>query len=525
MMKTGLVWRGVIGPLLLVGLFVLAGCGSSNANGNGSNPAYKLTQPVQIPSQPGSIGGSIFTMAARTSDTTGTVLIDSANNAVVTLTGTTATGTTITPMQTTTTIRGGYCFSSVPAGTYTVSATASSPNIAAASLSNSVSGVVVLGNIPTSMVNLLVGAANNMYTFTGTITQDGKPAGGATVSADVTAHTTAYPEDTSALSSIVLSTTANTDGTYQIAVPAGGTDYYIASHSTTSMVAQTADLTSSPPPLSTTTPNVENLTLTDATTPVFADLSLDIVSATLPAPTAQASNLALMSKIAIARLRNAPQAYQTRLQQFRNGKLSTSARRVVSGIVENDLYWSLAAATATQTYVDVGVRGFNVYRATAATAPFVLTGSLRDPYLLFFFDNDPALNDFAARYYTVTSYAANGQESPPCPAIEALPLPPISGQSPAAGSTVSLSSGAFTWAAVQGALSYVVLIYSVNPTFNDSPVTSLTPSTPTNTSEPLSGSGLTPGTYWWSVQAFNTADPNDATAASYSAYQQVVVTN
>ncbi len=68
-------------------------------------------------------------------------------------------------------------------------------------------------------------------------------------------------------------------------------------------------------------------------------------------------------------------------------------------------------------------------------------------------------------------------------------------------------------------------IYSVNPTFDDKPVAVL-PRNATATSQPLLGSGLTPGnTYWWSVQAYNTADQDYATAVSFSSYQQVTVTN
>ncbi len=61
-----------------------------------------LVQPVPVPGVPGSVDGIIFTIAARTgNDPNGVVLIDEANGATVTLTGTTSDGTTITPMQTT----------------------------------------------------------------------------------------------------------------------------------------------------------------------------------------------------------------------------------------------------------------------------------------------------------------------------------------------------------------------------------------------------------------------------------------
>ncbi len=471
------------------------------------------------------MNGTIFTMAARTSnDPNGVVLIDEANGATVTLTGTTTSGTTITPMTTTSNYRGGYAFTGVPAGTYTVSATATSPNIAAASLSANVNGVVVQGNIATSMVNLLLGAGGNLCTFSGTIIQDGKPAGGASVSADVTAYTTDFDPTASSNyeSTITLTTATNPDGSYQLLVPAGGTDYYIDAHSTTSMVAESTDVTAP----SATTPNVVNLTLTDASTPLFANITLDIITTTLPAPTAQAVNQALMTRIAVANKRRAPQTVLNRLQQLRNNR--STAKRIVTGTVENDLYWTLSAQTG-QTYLDVGVRGFNVYRALAPSSPFVLAGSDMDAYEFYYFDNDPVLSDLAPRYYTVTSFAANGQESSPATAIAATPLPPLTGITPAANGTVSLSSGSFSWAPVTGAQSYSVTIYSVNPTFNDTPVAILplnANSATTSTSQPLLGSGLTPGnTYWWSVQAYNTADPDYATAVSFSSYQQVTVTN
>ncbi len=80
----------------------------------------------------------------------------------------------------------------------------------------------------------------------------------------------------------------------------------------------------------------------------------------------------------------------------------------------------------------------------------MLAGSDMDAYKFYYFDNDPVLSDMAPRYYTVTSFAGNGQESPPANAIKATPLPPITVLAPAANGTVSLTTGEFTWSAVTG---------------------------------------------------------------------------
>ncbi len=515
-------WGWMVCLLGLTGMVMFAGCGGSSNNRGPTGPSYTLQQPVPVTGQPSSIGGSVFTMAATASDPTNTVLIDQAANAALTLSGTTAAGAPYGPVTTTSTIRGGYTFSSVPAGTYTVSGTATSPSLpSGVTLSGSVSGVVAVGNVPTLMVNLLLGVSTNMCTFSGQVTQDNNPAGNAIISVNITAHTPDFlTGDSSAESSVILTFPAQSNGTYSIPnIPGGGTDYYIAAHSPTSMMAQTSNITA---PTLNPTPNVNNLILTDATTPVFADLTLNIVSATLPSATVAAENQTLISRMAIANALHAPQARINMLQQLYT---KTRTMRSISGFIENDLYWALNPATPGQTYVDVGVCGFNIYRGTAPPGPFILTGTNNDPYMCYFFDNDPALLNLSSSWYTVTSCAANGKQSPPATAIEAQPLPQITGLGPANGSSASASTGAFTWASVAGAQSYVVLKYPNSPSFNDTPPTSIIIDPAGATSEPFTASNLQPGTYWWSVAAFNNTDPNLATAASFSAYQQVVVTS
>ena len=202
-------------------------------------------------------------------------------SAPVSLSGTTAVGQSYTA-QTTTDMRGGYSFTSVPKGTYTISATATSnsttPGVAVSGL---VAGVVVRGNIPTLMANLLLGQSAQMSTFSGNVTQDGPAVVGATVTIEVDA----YPLNNPGVNpnSVTLTTTTNAQGNYQFSVPGIATDYYVDAHSLTSMVAVSDELVSP----SLTTPNVQNFTLTDATAPIFGVPTLDIVTSTLPAATAR----------------------------------------------------------------------------------------------------------------------------------------------------------------------------------------------------------------------------------------------
>lgn len=502
------------GLLALTGMVVIAGCGGGTPKPP-STPTSTITLrgPVEIPDQPGAIGGSIFTLAARDNDPG--IMIDQAVGATVTVTGRTATGDSYSK-QTYTTVRGGYSFDQVPAGTYSVAGSIASPYAKDVQLTGIVDHIIVRGNIPTLMVNVLIGDDANKGTFTGAVTQNGHNAVGALVSMEATAFTTAYPADTTHQSSVTISTTTDDKGSYSFSVPAGCDHYFVSAHSDTSMVTDSDKITT----LSTTAPTTVNLTLTNATTPLFARIVLDIVSATLPEASPQAANQALMTQLAVARALHAPQARIARLQKLQTG---TRATRLIQGIVENDLYWDLQPIEPGQQYVDEGVQGFNVYKASAQTDAFTYTGSVHDPYQLYFYDNDPALRDLQSRYYTVTSYAANQQESTPAVAILAKPLAQLAVQGPAPDSTVSKTTGRFSWNSVPGAVSYVVVKFDTPPSFNTVPLDNMVVHSSADTSEDMTT--LAPGTYWWGVTAFNNSNPTYATAASFTTYYKVTVTN
>jgi hypothetical protein len=250
--------------------------------------------------------------------------------------------------------------------------------------------------------------------------------------------------------------------------------------------------------------------LRPAESPVFADLSVDHVTTTLPAPTALASQQAAMSRLALARALGAPATRVARLEKL----VARPATRAAAGIVEHDLYWTVRSS-------DVGVRGFHIYRGSALTGPYVHVGSTRDPYQQFFFDNDPALPTAQAAFYRVTSYAANAKESAPSTPIFAVPLPQVAVTGPADNASLPRGSAQIQWQPVAGALSYVVLLYRATPTFNSVPVDPTVRSADA-TIAPLAG--YWPGECWWSVAAFNSEDPNFATSVSFSAFRKLTLT-
>ena len=490
-------------PLLLAlgGLALLAGCG-----GGGGGSHASLGSPTPDPTKPGSVGGSIFTMVAPPGQST--VIIDQAYNATLTLTRTDGGGSYTA--QTHSTIRGGYSFPNVPAGTYTVSATVASGSNSSLILNGQVTGVQATGGVPTLMTNLVMAAGSATAVLTGVVTQSGVPVAGATVSVDMSGYTTEYLQgNTSDTVSVILSTTTGADGRYSFTVPIGGIDYYIAAHNNASMVVENSS------PITGLTAGATqevDIALTPAQTPSFATLTLDIVSTTLPAPTVTASQQAAMTQLAVARALHAPASRLARVQQRVQ---RTRAGRAVSSLVENDLYWTLASG-------DVGVRGFHVYRADATSNPYTLIGSSTDPYMFYFYDNDPVLQPGAAHYYTVTSYAANNATSGTATPIAATPLPQITVNSPADGASAPVGSAVVTWTTVPGAQSYQVTKFNAEPTFNALPVGTTVTHGASETSEVISG--LSAGDYWWSVSAYNTTDPNFATAAVYSEYRKITLT-
>ncbi len=461
-----------------------------------------LQNPAEDPTKPGSIGGTLFTLALGGATPAG--IIDQANNAVVTLTGMPTAGGSFSA-STRSTIRGGYQFADVPAGIYDLTATVGT-------LTGELRGVRVRGNLPTLMTNLLMSDPAQRATLSGTVTQGGLPAAEAIISVDVTAYTTEYLNGNQQdRVSVILSLTTDAAGHYTFNLPSNGLSYYLAAHSATSMVSESQEIRVLRPGDARTV----DLMLVAAESPVFSRLLPDVVSATLPAPTALASERAMITRLAIARALHAPRERLTRLEQLSATRRATRAGRAVTGIVENDLYWTVLQS-------DIGVRGFNVYRSSEGVdGPFTRIGSTYDPYQMLFFDNDPVLQVNHPMAYMVTSYAANAQESSPTTPIYASPLPPVAITAPDDGAHLPVHAATIRWDDVPGARSYLVLKFATEPSYNTLPIGTLVTHLAGDTSEMLTG--LAPGDYWYSISAYDADDPNYATAAAYSAYRKITL--
>jgi len=254
----------------------------------------------------------------------------------------------------------------------------------------------------------------------------------------------------------------------------------------------------------------QDITLDNATSSRFPSVVMDLICSTLPAPTMDASEQAMITRLAVARKfkgsRNRLAQLEDRARQAR------TTRNTATGLIENDLYWEADDPSE--------IRGFHVYRGVQASGDYMYMGSAQDPYQWYFFDNDPALPLDAARYYTILSYGPNGLVSAPAkPAIMALPLPQISVLGPA-GPTAPAGNVEFSWAAVPNAKSYVLTIYPTEPTYN----TTIYYEDVSGGSETSATAWLASGKdYWWSVSAYNNADPNYATSISYAAYRKLTV--
>ncbi len=500
------------GTVLLGAVLGLAGCGGAGSGSTGSTGTPPVQTPVTVqmpledPAKPTSIGGTVFTLSGQ--------MIDQAYNAEIQLTGQTDAGSTYVA-KTYSHIRGGYEFDNIPAGTYTLSAQVVSPYDATLVLAATISGVRARGNIPALMTNLLLGPTGNTVQFHGYVTQDNAPAANCIVSVDVSAYTTQYATgDWQDKVSLILSTNADSTGHYVIVVPTGGTDYYVAAHSDTSMVANSTDMTD----IAAVDARALDFTLVDATTPSFAGISSDIVSTTLPPATSpDVVAKVRVTQLATARALHAPASRIARLEKLAAAPPRTRAAATPLPVLEDDLYWTLDTT-------DVGVRGFNVYRSSTRNGTYTCIGSCTDPYLLFFFDNDPGLQIGQTYYYAIASYAANGQVSKPSLPIGVTSLNSFAASGPANNAVLKQSAAVVTWPALPGAVSYMVLVFNGTqpPTFNASPANEPTILTATAVSQSLAA--LQPGDYWWTVSAYNTSDPNYATAASYSEYRHLTIT-
>jgi len=496
---------------LLLLIVLIVGCGGGSGTDQPKSD-IDLTNALEDPTQNGSIGGSVFTMAPGPNPAKPTGVVDNAYNAVVTLSGVRDSGGAYTD-TTTSVIRGGYRFTDVPPGIYTVSATVHAANGLDTQLTGEVSGVRVRGNIPTLMANLLLCEASRSASIEGRVLGiNGQPAAGATVSIDVAGYTTDYLINPASFQvSVILSVVTDSQGRYQFRVPIDGIEYWVAAHTTNSSVAETlVDRSSIVAGATVTLPDIS---LTQAVQVIHPRLWLDIVSTTLPAPTVLASEQATITRLAVARALHAPPARIQHLEQV--VRAPRVATRSAGSFIENDLYW---APDDPET-----IRGYHIYRGPQLTGAFTFMGSAQDPYQWYFFDNDPSLQVGVASFYTVVSYGANGLTSPPAkPVVTALPLAQINVTGPddgtiaAAGSPVPL-----TWEAVSGARSYVVTKFATEPTYNAVPIGTYILHPAGATTETFNE--FTPGTYYWSVSAYNTANPNDATAVTCSAYRRLIL--
>lgn len=472
-----------------------------------------LTQPVEIPSAPSSIGGTLYTLATRPGTTN--ILLDTAYNGQVSLTGTTTNGAGYTA-QTYSTIQGSYSFANVPAGTYTVSAGVHAPWDANVTLSGQITGIRTRGNIPTLMANVILGDSANTATVTGVVTRNNPlaPVSGATVVLSIVAYYPSEPQGPSTAPAIYTSTTTDANGVYMLQVPAGAHAYYLDAFTDATLQTDGAMIEI---PLPNTT-SIYNLALQDATEPIFPRVYLTTVSTTLPAPTAHAAAQAQLVRRAIARSFTGGNNGAKLPQWWQAQPLASNT---ASGIIENDLYWFLLSDDPNNM-IGSGVTGFNVYRASAPTNPFTWIGSADDTYRQTFYDNTPALQDMGARYYTVTCTAANGRHSAPAVAVTAQPLPQLTGLRPAANATVSRQTGAFTWNAVPGATSYALVLFTEEPTYNALTLDTVNLNSGLNTIEPMAD--IPPGDYWWCVVAVKESLPFISDSVSFSAINKVTVT-
>jgi len=590
-------------------LLLLVGCGG----GSGGYPSnITLVNPMEDPLKPGSIGGTASTL--EPGPVKPEAILDQAFGATIVLDGITDTGASYT--NTTTSInRGGFVFSDVPAGTYTLTASVQAPYGSPTTLTGVMGGVRVRGNIPTLMANVLLFDDARGATVRGTVYENGHPVGDAAVSMEVQGYPVEYinndlvkPVYTNLTTT--TSTQPDTLGQYEFRVPADCVGYFISAQtadsyaseidllnlqnldfggtvtggtftlsitnigvgtSTTSALAYnisnanlkiaidelltaagyngvTVTIGGGPCPtdatvtfggtvgnynmplmvvtsvLTGTAPTLtvrilqpgevrenQNITLSPSAQSIFPRLFVDIVTSTLPAPTPQASEQAMITRLAVARGLRAPRGCLERLEEM--ARQARATRTTATGLIENDLYWS--------TPDDVlYISGFHAYRGLQASGQFTYMGSAQNPLQWYFFDNDPALPLDTACFYTILSYGANGQISQPSlPVTVALPLPQINVIAPDDGTVLpAAASVQFSWDAVPNAKSYVFTIYSTKPTYNATPVYEGIVNGMSTSYWLNAGSE-----YWWSVSAYSDEEPNWAKSISYSAYRTVTV--
>ena len=133
-------------------------------------------------------------------------------------------------------------------------------------------------------------------------------------------------------------------------------------------------------------------------------------------------------------------------------------------------------------------------------------------------DRADALSVRTKYFYRLASLTAGGNSSQLSSPIAVTTLSQMVTTAPLNGETgVALDGATFTWGAVQDARSYQVMLYPESPADGQQPVF-LSPTIPSpRTNYAYDGPTLDVlEDYFWTVVAFNTSDPQAATAESYA---------
>ena len=496
--------RGFHCALLLLAMFgalIVTGCPGSNY--------LKTADPREV-GEEGAVGGSVYSLSMANTGSTTQVYYDHPHGATVTLTRVDiATGAGLAQSyQANTNVAGGFQFSRIPRGLYRLDVTATSAETNEV-ITGAIERIEVKGGIPSLMNNVLLGDPTKMLTFTGKVTEASRPA----VNAIVTLSVQALPvgETNPDLEiAVIVTTRTNSRGEYHLRVPHHASSYWLTAHSDTSQLSDEHEVRNV-----SGNSYTKDFDLLNATNPILPKLALDLFSATLPAPSATASNQALVSRMAVARMEDAPEKLLKHLTQ-RSATTRVTRAAGDMGSVENDVwcYWDEINPDAFVYYV----RGYHFYRSPNPKDTFIKIGTVYDPFQTVFIDNDPALDGVAGVYYTARAYGPNNRLSDPAPAAFAQPLPPINGQSSNLITVDTKQVARLSWNPVPGAQSYTVLVFASLPTYNTLPERDLY--------RTLTGSETTalinrPGTFYWAINAYNHRDPNLATAAAFSEYQRI----
>lgn len=149
---------------------------------------------------------------------------------------------------------------------------------------------------------------------------------------------------------------------------------------------------------------------------------------------------------------------------------------------------------------------------------YLLVATSTSPRTTLLVDRADALSVETRYYYRLASITAGGDSSQLSSPIAVTPLSQLVSTAPPNGDTgVALTGAVFTWAAVEGARAYQVMIYPESPAEGQQPVFLSDVVASPRTSYTYAGDALDPlEDYYWTVVAFNSSDPQEATAESYA---------